>query len=94
MGFGPALDAEEPLEDNSEGAQRADEKDTAIAKALVKRGDGVAFNDRPLMFIADISNGCETPRTTAELKYPQPGPDVVMGDGVYPLEGPTGNCSY
>lgn len=58
--------------------------------------EGIAFNDRPLLFVADIgdvSNGCETPHTTAELKYPNPGPDVMTGDGVYPLELPTGNCT-
>ena len=69
--------------------------DSAAAKAKRQSpaGPSVAFNDRPLMFVADIDNGCETPHTTAELQYPNPGPDVVMGDGVYPLEPPTGNCS-
>jgi hypothetical protein len=45
------------------------------------------------MMIDDIKNGCETPKTTAELKYPKPGPDVVEGDGEYPLQLPSGNCS-
>ena len=53
----------------------------------------VAFHDRPLMFVADDGNDCFTPRTTAELRYPDPGPDVVLGDGAYPLELPTGQCS-
>ncbi|KAK3065506.1 hypothetical protein LTS18_006217 [Coniosporium uncinatum] len=52
----------------------------------------VAFTDRPEMLIADTNNGCETPKTNAELKYPNPGPDVVEGDGEYPLEEPTGDC--
>ncbi|KAF2164555.1 lytic polysaccharide monooxygenase [Zasmidium cellare ATCC 36951] len=53
----------------------------------------VAFNDRPLMFVADDGNECLTPHTTAELKYPHPGPDVVQGDGAYPLELPSGKCA-
>ena len=53
----------------------------------------IAFSNRPLMLIADDGNGCFTPKTTAEVKYPDPGPDVVPGDGAYPLELPIGNCS-
>jgi len=64
----------------------------ASAAAAAKRQSAVAFADRPLIFVADIDNGCETPHTTAELQYPDPGPDVVMGDGAYPLELPSGNC--
>lgn len=45
------------------------------------------------MFIADDGNECVTPHTTAELRYPDPGPDVVSGDGAYPLELPTGKCA-
>lgn len=45
------------------------------------------------MFVADDGNDCLTPHTTAELKYPNPGPDVVQGDGAYPLELPSGSCS-
>lgn len=44
------------------------------------------------MFVADNGNDCETPRSTAELKYPDPGPEVVSGDGVYPVELPSGAC--
>ncbi|KAK5128823.1 hypothetical protein LTR85_000156 [Meristemomyces frigidus] len=53
----------------------------------------VAYTDRPLMLVADDGNGCLTPKSTAEVKYPDPGPDVVLGDGLYPLELPSGNCS-
>ncbi|KAI9730193.1 MAG: hypothetical protein M1834_005957 [Cirrosporium novae-zelandiae] len=49
----------------------------------------MAWKDRPEMLVADIGNGCLTPHTTAEVKYPNPGPDVVPGDGVYPLVLPT-----
>ncbi|KAM3416619.1 hypothetical protein BST61_g8210 [Cercospora zeina] len=52
----------------------------------------MAFNTRPLMFVADNGNDCETPRSTAELQYPEPGPEVVSGDGEYPLELPKGAC--
>ena len=52
----------------------------------------MAFHDRPLMFVADDGNDCLTPHTTAELRYPEPGPDIVIGDGAYPLELPTGQC--
>lgn len=52
----------------------------------------MAFAERPLMFVADNGNDCETPRSTAELKYPDPGPEVVSGDGVYPVELPSGAC--
>lgn len=52
----------------------------------------VAFNERPEMLVADDGNGCLTPHTTAEVRYPLPGPDVVVGDGVYPLELPYGSC--
>ena len=52
----------------------------------------VAFAKRPLMFVADDGNDCATPHTTAELKYPSPGPDIVEGDGEYPVEMPSGKC--
>lgn len=65
---------------------------TGCGTNAVKRGSAVAFNDRPLMFVADNGNDCLTPHTTAELRYPDPGPDVVQGDGAYPLELPSGSC--
>lgn len=52
-----------------------------------------AFNKRPEMFVADAGNGCLTPKTDAELKFPKPGEYVVKGDGLYPLRLPSGNCS-
>ncbi|KAA6406585.1 MAG: hypothetical protein FRX48_09640 [Lasallia pustulata] len=45
---------------------------------------GVPYNQRPGPLVADIKdpdNGCWTVKTTAEVKYPNPGPDVVPGDG-------------
>ncbi|TKA69233.1 hypothetical protein B0A49_10735 [Cryomyces minteri] len=56
----------------------------------------IPYAQRPGMLVADAGNGCLTPRTTAEVKYPHPGPDVVLGDGEYPLELPTpaDKCGY
>jgi hypothetical protein len=50
------------------------------------------FYARPTMLVADDGNGCLTPRTDAELKYPEPGPEVVTSDGEYPLRLPEGHC--
>ena len=60
---------------------------------------GVPYGKRPGPLVADIpdpNNGCETVRTTAEVKYPNPGPQIVPGDGVYPLAYPTpaDKCGY
>jgi hypothetical protein len=66
-----------------EKAQRFVERDAEL----------VPFNKRPLMLFADVKNGCLSPLTNAELKYPNPGPNVVEGDGEYPLQLPTGNCT-
>jgi hypothetical protein len=56
----------------------------------------IPFSERPGMLIADNGNGCLTPLTTAEVKYPNPGPDVVEGDGEYQLELPLppDKCGY
>lgn len=59
----------------------------------------VPYSKRPGPLIADIpdpDNGCWTPKETAEVKYPNPGPDVVQGDGVYPLAlpMPPAKCGY
>lgn len=48
---------------------------------------------RPMMLVPDDGNGCLTPLTNAELKYPEPGPEVVTGDGEYPLLLPEGHCN-
>ncbi|KAI9875315.1 MAG: hypothetical protein M1830_008633 [Pleopsidium flavum] len=60
------------------------------------KGVSMPYQQRPGFLIADTGNGCETPHTTAEVKYPNPGPDVVVGDGAYPLELPTpkDKCGY
>ncbi len=50
------------------------------------------FNKRPGFLIADTGNGCKTPLGSAEVKFPNPGPDVVKGDGEYRLELPSGEC--
>ncbi|KAF1811503.1 hypothetical protein P152DRAFT_459441 [Eremomyces bilateralis CBS 781.70] len=57
-----------------------------------RAGTTVAFSNRPEMLAVNVGNGCTSPRENAELKYPNPGPDVVEGDGEYPLELPQGNC--
>jgi hypothetical protein len=64
----------------------------AKGQRFVQRAAAVAFSSRPVMLFADVNNGCLSPKTTAELKYPNPGPDVVEGDGEYPLQLPTGTC--
>lgn len=43
----------------------------------------VPFSSRPTMLVADDGNGCVTPKADAELKFLEPGPDVVTGDVVY-----------
>ncbi|KAI9802147.1 MAG: hypothetical protein M1833_002068 [Piccolia ochrophora] len=53
---------------------------------------GTAYANRPSMMFAAIDEGCSTPQTSAETKFANPGPEVVEGDGEYPLELPTGNC--
>ena len=62
------------------------------APSSVSHSSFVAFTNRPLMLVADDGNGCLTPKKTAEVKYFDPGPDVVVGDGEYPLELPSGTC--
>jgi len=56
----------------------------------------VPFNERPYMLVANsmaFGNSCYTPHTDWEVKYPNPGPDVVPSDGSYPLMLPMGNCT-
>jgi len=56
----------------------------------------VPYAQRPDFLVADTDNGCTTVRGVAEVKYPNPGPNVVMGDGEYPLALPTPaeKCGY
>jgi hypothetical protein len=61
-------------------------------RILEERYSNTPFSQRPLMLFANVNNGCTTPKTTAEVQYPNPGPDVTMGDGGYPLELPSGSC--
>jgi hypothetical protein len=58
----------------------------------VQRASPMPFSLRPKMLFANVDNGCTSPKTYFELKYPNPGPDVVEGDGEYPLELPSGTC--
>ena len=62
------------------------------AQRLVQRASTMPFSQRPAMLFANIDNGCTTPKTDFEAKYPNPGPDVVEGDGEYPLQLPEGTC--
>lgn len=55
-------------------------------------GGGYGIDNLPNILVADINNGCLTPLTTAETKFPHPGEFVEYGDGEYPLELPTGTC--
>ncbi|KAI9755468.1 MAG: hypothetical protein M4579_004259 [Chaenotheca gracillima] len=61
-----------------------------------KRDSSMPFHERPGLLIADDGNGCLTPHTVAEVKYPHPGPEIVAGDGEYPLQLPTpaDKCGY
>jgi hypothetical protein len=73
-------------------AQRLRRSNPDLAVVEKRGASTVAFTSRPLMFIADPKHGCDTPHTSAELKFPDPGPDVVQGDGEYPLALPGGTC--
>lgn len=55
-------------------------------------GGGAGISSLPNVLVSNIGNGCLSPLTTAELKYPDPGTVVELGDGEYPLVLPTGNC--
>lgn len=62
-----------------------------FSSAGAAAGD-MLFAERPEMLRADVGDGCETPRGTAEVRFPLPGGDVLGGDGEYPLELPIGTC--
>jgi hypothetical protein len=51
-------------------------------------GEKVAFADRPGLFKANIGNGCRTV-DSADVKFPDPGPDVDSKGNAKP---PTGSC--
>jgi hypothetical protein len=55
------------------------------------RAETVPFNSRPDMLLdIDFSTTqCYFPSSDTELQFPDPGPDVVEGDGLYPLEQPS-----
>ena len=65
-------------------------------KAKARARATISYSQRPGMLVADTGNGCLTPLSSAEVKFPHPGPDVVDSDGVYPLElpEPGGACGY
>ncbi|KAK3328163.1 hypothetical protein B0T19DRAFT_400950 [Cercophora scortea] len=52
-------------------------------------GESVGFEERPMVFTANIGNGCRTVDST-DVRIPDPGPDVDFGgSGAVP---PTGSC--
>ncbi|KAK4148505.1 hypothetical protein C8A00DRAFT_47647 [Chaetomidium leptoderma] len=51
-------------------------------------GGNVAFASRPGLFTANIGNGCTTV-DSADVKFPNPGPDVDSGGSATP---PVGSC--
>ncbi|KAK7534825.1 uncharacterized protein J3D65DRAFT_659668 [Phyllosticta citribraziliensis] len=55
----------------------------------------VAWNSRPQIFIPNpIWHDCQLPLTDWELSYPNPGPQVIKGDGEYPMKTPsTAQCT-
>ncbi|KAF2119950.1 hypothetical protein BDV96DRAFT_641816 [Lophiotrema nucula] len=54
----------------------------------------VAFKDLPDMLLSIDTDGadCESPGNPFELQFPNPGTNVIPGDGEYELSKPTGNC--
>jgi hypothetical protein len=63
----------------------------AKLNAPIRRAETVAFNSRPDMLLEiDFSTArCHSTGDTTELKFPDPGPEVVEGDGEYPLAEPS-----
>ena len=65
----------------------------AAMNAPRRRSESVAFNARPDMLLQIDFEGtsCKSVGMPTEMKYPDPGPDVVDAtDGEYALEEPTG----
>nr|KMM72338.1 hypothetical protein CPAG_08635 [Coccidioides posadasii RMSCC 3488] len=93
------LDAEKPFDGNGQGStlrspRRALDRHRGRARRvgtgqITDRGiTHPAYMARPGFLLANIGNGCKTPKETAEVKYPNPGLDVVAGDEEYPLALP------
>lgn len=63
-------------------------------KADIRQKRAAAWAQRSELFIPDpIWHDCKLPLTTAEMKFPNPGDQVLQGDGEYPLELPaTADC--
>ncbi|KAF2247119.1 lytic polysaccharide monooxygenase [Trematosphaeria pertusa] len=59
--------------------------------APLRRAEAVAFSSRPDMLLdIDFAGApCHSQGNPVELQFPDPGPDVVEGDGEYPLEAPS-----
>ncbi|OAX78428.1 hypothetical protein ACJ72_07264 [Emergomyces africanus] len=70
----------------SDGNATVNNANSNVTSAAIP--ETISFNDRPSFLFANIDNGCWTPKTDYELKYPNPGPDVGMGDGEYQLKLP------
>jgi hypothetical protein len=72
--------------------QDSADKPKSTAPVKPSGGGTVPYSSRPGMLFSDIGNGCSSPKSSAELRYPNPGPDVQPGDGAYPLALPTGEA--
>ncbi|KAF2174842.1 hypothetical protein K469DRAFT_724964 [Zopfia rhizophila CBS 207.26] len=57
---------------------------------LAERSEPVSFNSRPKLLISIDYSGadCQSLGGNAELKWPNPGPNVIVGDSMYPLNEP------
>jgi hypothetical protein len=65
---------------------------SAFLNAPLRRAEAVAFTARPDMLLNIDFDGasCRSAGNPTELKYPEPGPDVVVAeDGEYALEEPS-----
>ncbi|KAF2143348.1 lytic polysaccharide monooxygenase [Aplosporella prunicola CBS 121167] len=62
-------------------------------KSVAMKRD-VSWDARPKMLIPNpVWHDCSLPKTDAELQFPDPGPEVIKGDGEYPLALPETGCS-
>ena len=62
----------------------------AKLNAPIRRAEVMAFNSRPNMLLEiDYSTAkCQSVGKSVELEFPNPGPDVIKGDGEYKLAKP------